>query len=512
MTSLSRRVSVAVVSITSAVVLVASAVLWLVTQSVLLNGTDRELVRRAERMRNIEPLAVPEGWRRPPPPQTEQRERRRGPSGDWRGFMQVFATADGRELHRSGSFPPEIDLVASDQRDQIHPTPWSRTLTDGSHVRIFAVRLTRVEKPPSVSPEGGTPRPADSGAAPLQPAVPQPTAPQPEPVVATSATPTTPAPGVTIFFAHDLQQTDDELQRMAVVLAVLWAAATVLALGAAWLLRPAILRPTRQLAEAIATLGPDDLAARVPAAAAPTEMQTVVERLNGLLDRLEQAFRREQATIANIAHELRTPVATLRTALEFRLLAATAETDRTGITELLTTVERMQIQVTNLLLLARLEAGKEPLPHSEVDLGDLAGEAVERWESRSNGRTLACSVAGDAPVLTSPDHLGLVLDNLIGNAIAHGSDGAIEIAVRIVAGRAILTVANPFTGTLDAAQLGQAYYRGDSARRADDHSGLGLALCQRLCRLLGATFTLATDGGRFTATVTLPLVAGTVEP
>lgn len=477
MTSLSRRVSVAVVGITSGVVLVASAVLWLATQSVLLNGTDRELMRRAERLKGIESLATPEGWKRsPPPPLPEQRERERRRGGDWRGIVQVFATADGKELHRSSSLPAEIDLVASDQRDQIHPGPWSRTLADGSHMRLFAARMARAEK----TPEGAPPGPL--------------------------------LPGVTVFFAHDLQQTDEELQRMAVVLAVLWAAATVLAFAAAWLLRPTILRPTRQLAEAIATLGPDDLAARVPAAAAPAEMQAVVQRLNGLLDRLEQAFRREQATIANIAHELRTPVATLRTALEFRLLAATAETDRTGITELLTTVERMQTQVTNLLLLARLEAGKEPLPRSEVDLGDLAGEAVERWESRSNGRTLACSVAGDAPVLTSPDHLGLVLDNLIGNAIAHGSDGAIEIAVRLVDGQAILTVANPFTGALDAAQLGQAYYRGDSARRADDHSGLGLALCQRLCRLLGATFTLTAEGGRFTAMVALPLVAGMSEP
>lgn len=471
MSSLSRRVSIAVVGITSGVVLVASAVLWLATQSVLLSGTDRELVRRAERFKSIEPLATPEGWRRsPPPPMPEQRERERRRGGDWRGTMQVFATADGKELHRSGSLPAEVDLVPPELRDQLHPAPWSRTLADGSHMRLFAVRMARAEKTPEGAPPGAM------------------------------------LPGVTVFFAHDLQQTDDELQRMAVVLAVLWAAATVLAFGAAWLLRPMVLKPTRQLAEAIATLGPDDLAARVPTAAGPVEMHAVVERLNGLLDRLEQAFRREQATIANIAHELRTPVATLRTALEFRLLAATAESDRSGLNELLATVERMQAQVSNLLLLARLEAGKEPLPRSEVDLGDLASEAVERWEGRSGGRLLSCAVAGETPVITSPDHLALVLDNLVGNAIAHGNTGAIQVSVGGRDGQAAITVANAFSGQLDAAQLGQAYYRGDSARRADDHSGLGLALCQRLCRLLGATLTLSAVDGRFTATVALPLV------
>ena len=215
MTSLSRRVSTAVVGITSGVVLVASAVLWLATQSVLLSGTDRELVGRAERFKERESLATPDAWRRPPPQMPDQRERRRGP---WdRGLMQVFATVDGKELYRSASLAAEIDLVPPELRDQLRSTPWSRTLPDGNHLRVFAVRLTRGERPPTDTPAGAPPdgsRPAPPAPALLAPAL----------LASALSSPNgkpTLLPGVTIFFAHDLQQTDDELRRMAVALAVL---------------------------------------------------------------------------------------------------------------------------------------------------------------------------------------------------------------------------------------------------------------------------------------------------
>ena len=308
-----------------------------------------------------------------------------------------------------------------------------------------------------------------------------------------------------IYLALGLEQVDGELSRMAMVLGVLWAAATLLAFGTILLLRPAVLKPTRDLAAAIARLGPDDLAARVPVQEAPQEMRVVVDCLNGLFDRLEQAFKREQATIANIAHELRTPVAELRTALEFRQMTATGE-DRAELDALLATVMRMQTQVTNLLLLARLEAGKEPLQRSDADLGELVGEAAERWEERARARGLDLNLGtfAQAPVTTSADHLGLVLDNLLSNAVAHATaGGVIDVAVTASEQDVIVTITNPFAGTLDMTQLSQAYYRGDVARHGGDHSGLGLALCQRLCRLLDAHLELKHQDGQFTADLVL---------
>jgi signal transduction histidine kinase len=184
-------------------------------------------------------------------------------------------------------------------------------------------------------------------------------------------------------------------------------------------------------------------------------------------------------------------------------MAATGE-DRAELDALLSTVIHMQAQVSNLLLLARLEAGKEPLQRSDCDLGELMSEAIERWEERAGARGLDISAGtfARAPITTSPDHLGLVLDNLLSNAVAHATTpGVITITVAAEGATVSVAIANPFNGKLDADQLGRAYYRGDSARHGGDHTGLGLALCQRLCRLLDARLELVPGDGQFRATV-----------
>jgi signal transduction histidine kinase len=489
----------AVVGVTSLVVLIAALVLWVVTRSVLLRSVDRELVSRTERLKRFEPMAAPAFWKAG---NDIRRRIERGSSSEWRTMIQVIDLGDGSELHRSESLASGVTLRAEGQlAHEPLEKPVTRTLEDGSSVRVMALKLIRhpgrIEfRPDLVSGSGRSESRGESRPEGRSEPAPYLLAPPP-PVV---------HPGVLVLTGLDLGQIDGELSRMGVVLAVLWGAATLLAFGTILLLRPAVLRPARDLAAAIARLGPDDLAARVPADLAPQEMRVVVECLNGLFDRLEQAFTREQATIANIAHELRTPVAELRAALEFRLLAAGGQ-DRAELAGLLDTVVRMQAQVSDLLLLARLESGKEPLQRVEVDLADLAAEAVERWDERARARGQQLDLAEPlpAPCTTSPDHLELVLDNLLGNAIAHGEAGA-RISVRVEAGAdgRRISIANPFTGELDQSQLGQAYYRGDTARHGGDHCGLGLALCQRLCRLLGARLELTGEAGTFRATVVLP--------
>ncbi|MBA3700155.1 MAG: GHKL domain-containing protein [Planctomycetes bacterium] len=522
MTSLNRRVIVTVVGVTSLVVLVASLALWLVMQSMLVKNVDRELASRIERMKRFEPLGSPDFWRSTT---NDSRKRfvERG-SSDWRMLMQAIDLRDGSELHRSSLLTVGLDLAPIASTPMAIEVPTDHHLEDGSTVRMVAFKMThqmrgdgrrdwRDGPRPEGPPHAG--RPATPGEAPpvtsattgasTEPAKPPP---PPNELIVPSAQghpPETPHQGVMIYIALGLEQVDGELSRMAMVLGVLWAAATLLAFGTILLLRPAVLKPTRDLAAAIARLGPDDLAARVPVQEAPQEMRVVVDCLNGLFDRLEQAFKREQATIANIAHELRTPVAELRTALEFRQMTATGE-DRAELDALLTTVMRMQTQVSNLLLLARLEAGKETLVRSDADLGDLVSEVVERWEDRANARGLDLSLGtfARAPVTTSPDHLGLVLDNLFSNAVAHATAaGVISVTVAASDHEVSLTVANPFSGTLDMQQLSQAYYRGDDARHGGDHTGLGLALCQRLCRLLDARLELSHADGQFRASVVL---------
>lgn len=514
MMSLNRRVIFAVVGVTSLVVMIAALGIWLATRSLLMRDIDRELTSRVERLKRYDWLGSPDFWNSNNNSMDARRrfERIITNSGDGRLFIQVIHASDDHELFRSASLSPGLDLAPLSTQTHPRDILVHHYLADGSAVRFIAFHMAhnparndfpnwRREGGPR--PEGPSTNDKTSRGPPPQPP-PRQAAVIAAPEKSSAAMPDSNVAGVMIFVGLGLEQVDGELSRMASVLGALWAAATLLALASILLLRPAVLRPINELAAAIARLGPDDLAVRVPTTLAPHEMRVIADCLNRLLDRLEQAFMREQATIANIAHELRTPVAELRTALEFRRLTANAA-EHPELDGLLGTVTRMQNQVTNLLLLARLEAGKESLQRSDADLGDLAAEAIERWEERARavGLRITAEPFASAPMITSPDHLGLVLDNLIGNAVAHGSNGDVRVSVSADATQVRITITNPFSGTIHPQQLGQTYYRGDQARHGADHSGLGLALCQRLCRLLDAQLELDGNAGFFRASVVL---------
>lgn len=438
MSRLATRLTVAVVGITGGTVLVAALAMWWSLRVVLLADIDRDLDGRAERTRHFDAMGGGR-WRGPRPSD--------GRSGPVR-LMQVLAP-DGRTLGAE----PEVALRPAG------PVPadgWRGTV---GRARVLAVAVTHA---PPVS-EGVA---AGDG-------------------------------GACVLIGADLSGVDAELRRMAIGLSVLWLVATALASAAAIALRRAVLRPLASLDAELARLSPEDLSARLGVGAAPDEVRTLVERLNALLTGLEQAFRREQATIANIAHELRTPVAGLRSEIEFRLLATADMSERMVLSGLLATVGRMQAMVGNILMLARIEAGRERLAAEPLDLGPLVAAAVERWEARAAGRgqSIACTLGESAPLTSSAIHLDVVLDNLLGNAVAHGGSG--EIAVTVAG--ATVTVANPCSGSVDAARLGTAFYRADEARSDGAHCGLGLALCRRITGLLGANLELTVAEGVFTA-------------
>jgi signal transduction histidine kinase len=521
-TSLHRRVSLAVVGVTSSVVLVASLALFFITESILVRGVDRELLARAERLQNFDPLSDPDTWRNlNNNHEMRRRIERGGPNEMRRVFLIVFDRKNGNELHRSPSLPAENDLALtlSTFSDKTPNKPETHVLSNGQSARMLLLRIHKKNRDERERRFDG-PRPlelsrsnnerdrgddknerrppSDRQIAAIEP--------NKEPDKNNAGD------GVIALIGLDLGQVRDELERIAVVLLSLWTGATLLAFASIKLLQPTVLRPARDLASAIAQLGPDDLTRRLPPDIGPQELRAVVERLNSLFASLEHAFKREQATIANIAHELRTPVAALRSALEFRQMASANDDEQHAIRGYLATVERMQSQVSNLLLLARLESGKEPLQKSAVEMDDLIDEAIDRWSGRAAEKKINIDVAEPcgATVVTSPDHVGLILDNLLSNALAHGA-APIQIACHALSGRVEITLRNNFVGKLDEQQLGQAYYRGDSARTGDDHCGLGLALCQRLSHLLGAQLELRVEAQQFIATLSLPCEAKTDE-
>ena len=470
--SLQRRISIGVIANTAGVVLIAAVGIWFANRSWLLQGLDRELLARAERVHRLDALPAgdwkPRPWLLLPETKAENKvdnkaENKADNKGDnkaesddhidLRRPILVMDATTGKVILQAAQLPADFAKVLNPANHALQSVHVSADL----HLRLMAVLMQR-----------GLPI---SSAENL-------------PVI--------------VYLASDLQPIEDELAHLAKLLSALWVTALVLAwISVGWSGR-VVLRPLKELSLALDHLGPDDLASRLPSAAGPHEFRGMVDRLNLLLDRLEQAFRREQATIKVIAHELRTPVATLRTAIEFRQLIAEDAGEKAVLATCFRTIERMQAMVTNLLLLARLEAGKEPLPRMVVDLVEMVHDAL------ADRPDISAELPASALVLTSPMHLRLVLDNLIGNAVAHGQPpGRIQV---VVEGTSV-HISNPCAEGIDTSQLGTVFYRADAARSNGDHCGLGLALVTRLVRLLDGQLTLTAAGHQFRAEVRLP--AGT---
>ncbi|MCW0212898.1 MAG: HAMP domain-containing histidine kinase [Pseudonocardia sp.] len=286
------------------------------------------------------------------------------------------------------------------------------------------------------------------------------------------------------------------------------------------------LRPLEQVAAVAAKVGalPLDkgeveLAERVPDPDPRTEVGQVGGALNRMLDNVEGALeaRQESETrlrrfVADASHELRTPLAAIRGYAELTRRDGTVVPENTAhaLTRISSQAERMSTLVEDLLLLARLDAGR-PLERAEVDLTRLVLDAVgdahaagprHRW--RLDLPEEPVTVVGDASRLTQ------VLANLLANARTHTPEGT-EVTVGLVAGSpAELAVADTGPGIPPALlpHIFERFARGEKsrARAVNDtaSTGLGLAIVDAVVAAHGGTVAVASEPGRTVFTVRLP--------
>jgi two-component system, OmpR family, heavy metal sensor histidine kinase CusS len=259
------------------------------------------------------------------------------------------------------------------------------------------------------------------------------------------------------------------------------------------------LRPLRTLAGRLQTTDRDDLFMPIDIGRPPDEMRPVVERLNELLARLEASFSRERAFTADVAHELRTPLAGLIMALEVcgTRLRDPADYQQT-IEQCLAAGRSMRSLVENLLTLARADARQLSAHRRPVDLEDLLRQAWRPFDSRAAARNLSVSwnVNSDVRLDSDPMLLAMVLSNLFDNAVSYADEGGrIDVELADDNGMVHLRIANSGSEVAedDVHRVFERFWRADSARSgAGRHFGLGLALCQRIVALLNGTIRATT--------------------
>jgi signal transduction histidine kinase len=285
----------------------------------------------------------------------------------------------------------------------------------------------------------------------------------------------------------------------------------------AWRALAAGFRPIDAIAAQVRGIDADALHARIRASDAPCEVAPVAQHLNDLLDRLAATFERERRFAGNLAHELRTPIAELRTLAD---VARKWPDDRAAVLAYFGDVkdiaDRMHVVVGDLLLLARCQAGVEECAQAPVRIRSVLASAWSHHAPAAARRALTwqCDAPESLVLHTDAGKLAIILHNLVGNAVSHALHGSVVRCTVVPAGPgATLTISNRAARLPadDMARLTEPFWR--KATGSDDvHVGLGLPLVVALTELLGLRVTLRQeDDGTFHAQVTGLLVAREVD-
>ncbi|MCX5745030.1 MAG: ATP-binding protein [Proteobacteria bacterium] len=313
-------------------------------------------------------------------------------------------------------------------------------------------------------------------------------------------------PEVVLVLARGTADVDATIGRIAAVLVGVGAFGTLLALAILALAIRLGLAPLRALATSITAIQPGALATRLPPAHVPLEVAPVVARLDELLGRLAFAFERERELTAELAHELRTPLAGIRATIEVALdRDRPTERYRTALTDVLAIAGQTERLVETMLSLARLDAGPSSSSSSSsssvIAVDALIREVVEPWAQALTARGVELDTCLPAVTITCDrEKLRLVLGNLVENAVTYVDDAG-RIAIALAADRIEITNTGCTLPAGSEVRVFERFWRGDAARSTGHHAGLGLALCKKLVDVIGGTVDAAIAEGTFTITV-----------
>ena len=322
---------------------------------------------------------------------------------------------------------------------------------------------------------------------------------------------------LTIFYAAPLNQLDEQVKAAGISIAVwsvlLLAISVLLAL---WGIRRG-LQPLQQLADRAALVSAQDWQLHAPEAAErTTELRPLTQSMTNMLARLERSFVQQREFLGNAAHELKTPVAILKSTLQSLLQRPRSSQEyQNGLEHCLEDVQRLEKLLQWMLRLARAEqwghgALRRDLP--TIDVSATCEEAVERIRhfASERGTSVQLSKNGQVPLRADPEDLQLVWSNLLENAVRYSPQGSsVEMTLACPhGGPAQITVQDQGPGipAEELPHIFERFYRGDPSRtRATGGFGLGLAIAKALVEAYGGTITADSAPGQGTRmTVELP--------
>jgi two-component system heavy metal sensor histidine kinase CusS len=283
---------------------------------------------------------------------------------------------------------------------------------------------------------------------------------------------------------------------------IVWMAlgGSVLAAAVAFFLVRRGMRPLGALAAHAASIGIDNLGARLDATRAPRELVPLVASLNAMLERLAGGFSRLSQVTEDMAHDLRTPIGTLLGQTEVALgQQRSADYYHALLVSNHEELQRLSRMTANMLFLARAEGAETMLETAWLDIATEFSRVADYFDGLAEERGLRIDIAGAGQVWADPILLRRALANLLANAVHYAdAPSTIVLSSRAQGDHVIVAVENagPPIPADQLARLFDRFYRADAARRdSSQSSGLGLAIVQSIMVLHGGSTQAASIAG-----------------
>ncbi|WP_152226219.1 HAMP domain-containing sensor histidine kinase [Pseudomonas sp. SCB32] len=250
---------------------------------------------------------------------------------------------------------------------------------------------------------------------------------------------------------------------------------------------------------------------------APVEVHSLVNELNLLLERLQLAMEAERRLTSDAAHEIRTPLASLRTHAQVALRSSDPAAHAHGLQQVSRSVERISALMEQILLLARLDGEELHETFSRVDLGLLAEESIAELAPQAIDKhiDLTLDTQPGTTLMGVSVWLGLILTNLVGNALRYTPDGGrVAVTLERAGTKLLLWVRDNGPGVAQAEQAAifTRFYRSPSVANSAG-SGLGLPIVKRIVEIHHGRISLheGLEGAGLGVCVELPASAGEKE-
>ena len=308
------------------------------------------------------------------------------------------------------------------------------------------------------------------------------------------------------------RSSDERVERNFAVLFVIVLSGSILASALiAIIVTKRGLRPLGEMTQSLGRIGPTHLKERVIPADWPRELQPLAIAFDDMLERLDDSFTRLSQFSADLAHELRTPVANMMGEAQVALTRErTAAEYRETIESTIDECERLSRIVDNLLFVARADAAREPIARKRFDARNAVEKIAAFYQTIADERHVSISCTGDGYIHADPDLFERAVGNLLDNALRFTPEnGSIQIALSKHDGDFEVAVSDNGCGIAPEhlPRVFDRFYRAESSRGSDG-AGLGLALVKSIVDLHGGSASIQSQVGHGTTVkIIFPLPA-----